>query len=133
MRRTLSIARPLGPTVSGARREVLLTNRPACKAAKPRYVNTGVSWQDGMAGLACVDLLGARVGKVSRRDNPKAEYLALLMSMETRTAVAGWLVFCTHSQTVAHLQAYRSGKLKELCSSCCSTKTVCCRLVDRAI
>lgn len=100
----------------GARREVILANRRARKAAKPGYVNIDASWKHGLAGLAYVGVLGTRIEMVSCRDNHEAEYLALLMALEDADrCLAGRLAFRTDSQTVVNLQSGTSGQFKELC------------------
>jgi ribonuclease HI len=107
----------MDPTVLAARREVILANRRARKAAKPGYINTDASCQGGVAGLAYVGVLGTRVEQVSCRDNHEAEYLALLMAMEdANRCLAGRLAFRTDSQTVANLQTGTSGQFKGLCT-----------------
>jgi ribonuclease HI len=117
LQETPSIVKPLDPAVLRARREVILANRRARKAAKPGYVNTDASCQDGIAGLAYVGVLGARVEQVSCRDNHEAEYLALLMAMEDADrCLTGRLVFRTDSQTVVNLQTGTSGQFKGLCT-----------------
>lgn len=100
-----------------ARREVILANRRARKAAKPGYINTDASWQGGMAGLAYVGVLGTRVEMVACRDNHEAEYLALLMAMEDADrCLVGQLAFRTDSQTVVNLQTGTSGQFRDLCA-----------------
>jgi ribonuclease HI len=107
----------MDPTVLAARREVILANRRARKAAKPGYINTDASYQGGMAGLAYVGVLGTRVEQVSCQDNHEAEYLALLMAMEDADrCLAGRLAFRTDSQTVVNLQTGTSRQFEEHCT-----------------
>ncbi|HEY5194309.1 MAG TPA: reverse transcriptase-like protein [Solirubrobacteraceae bacterium] len=101
--------RPLDTDVLAARREVVLANRRARKAAKPAYVNTDASWRAGLAGLAYVGALGTRIELVACADNHVGEYLALLMAMEDAEAcLAGRVAFRMDSQTVVNLQSGRS-------------------------
>ncbi len=102
---------PLEPRALSARREVVLANRRARKAAKPAYVNTDASWRDGRAGLAYEGALGIRTELVACRDNHEAEYLALLMAMgDAEMCLTGRIAFRTDSQTVAGLQRGSSGQ-----------------------
>jgi hypothetical protein len=66
---TNAALKPLKPEVLLARREVVLANRRARKAAKPAYVNTDASWRDGRAGLAYEGALGTRTELVACADN----------------------------------------------------------------
>jgi ribonuclease HI len=107
---------PLEAEVLAARREVILANRRARRAAKPAYINTDASWRDGLAGLAYVGALGIRVELVKCEDNHEAEYLALLMAMEDADrCLWGRIAFRTDSQTVANLQIGTAGQFEDLC------------------
>lgn len=98
-----------------ARRAVVLANRRARKAAKPAYVNTDASWQEGRAGLAYEGALGIRTELVACGDNHEGEYLALLMAMgDAERCLAGRIAFRTDSQTVAGLQSGSSGQYERL-------------------
>jgi ribonuclease HI len=109
------VVEPLEPEVLVARREVVLANRRARKAAKPAYVNTDASWQDGLAGLAYVGALGMRIELVACADNHEGEYLALLMAMEdAERCLAGRIAFRMDSQTVVNLQSGTSGQFEHL-------------------
>jgi ribonuclease HI len=109
------VVEPLEPQVLAARREVVHANRRARKAAKPAYVNTDASWQEGLAGLAYVGALGIRVELVACGDNHEAEYLALLMAMEDADrCLAGRIAFRMDSQTVFNLQSGTSGQFDHL-------------------
>lgn len=101
--------------VLAGRREVVLANRRARKAAKPAYVNTDACWRDGFAGLAYVGALGTRTEVVVCADNHAGEYLALLMAMEdAERCLGGKIAFRMDSQTVVNLQAGSNGQFEEL-------------------
>ena len=103
--------------VLAARREVVLANRRARKAAKPAYVNTDASWRDGLAGLAYVGALGTRTEVVACADNHAGEYLALLMAMgDAERCLGGKVAFRMDSQTVVNLQAGSKGQFEHLCA-----------------
>jgi hypothetical protein len=105
----------LESSVLVARREVVLANRRARKAAKPAYVNTDASWRNGLAGLAYVGALGTRTEVVECADNHVGEYLALLMAMEdAERCLVGKVAFRMDSQTVVNLQAGGSGQFEGL-------------------
>lgn len=111
----LVLVEPLDPDVLAARREVVLANRRARKAAKPAYVNTDASWRNGLAGLAYVGALGTRVELVVCGDDHEGEYLALLMAMgDAELCLAGRVAFRTDSQTVVNLQSGTSGQYEGL-------------------
>lgn len=103
---------PLSREVLLARREVILANRRARKAAKPAYVNTDASWRRGAAGLAYDSgALGQRIELVRCGDNHEAEYLALLMAMsDAENALTGHIAFRTDSVTVVNLRPGRDGQ-----------------------
>ncbi len=107
---------PLELGVLAVRREVVLANRRARKAAKPpAYVNTDASWWGGLAGLAYVGALGTRTEVVACADNHVGEYLALLMAMEdAERCLAGKIAFRMDSQTVVNLQAGSRGQFEFL-------------------
>jgi hypothetical protein len=102
---------PLALGVLSARREVVLENRRARKAAKPAYINTDASWRDGLAGLAYVGALGTRTEVVMCADNHAGEYLALLMAMQDAEHCLGGKIA---SQTVVNLQAGSKGQFEHL-------------------
>lgn len=98
-----------------ARREIVLANRRARKAAKPAYVNTDASWRAGLAGLAYVGALGVRTEVAACADNHAGEYLALLMAMQdAERCLTGKIAFRMDSQTVVNLQAGSNGQFEEL-------------------
>jgi hypothetical protein len=103
---------PLSREVLLARREVVLSNRRARKAAKPAYVNTDASWRKGVAGIAYDSgALGQRIELVRCSDNHEAEYLALLMAMsDAENALSGRIAFRTDSATVVNLRHGRGGQ-----------------------
>lgn len=106
---------PLDAKALSARRQVVLANRRARKAAKPAYVNTDASWREGLAGLAYEGALGVRTEVVECGDNHEAEYLALLMAMgDAERCLAGRIAFRTDSQTVAGLQNGAVGQYEHL-------------------
>ncbi len=106
---------PLDTKALSARRQVVLANRRARKAAKPAYVNTDASWRGGLAGLAYEGALGVRTELVECGDNHEAEYLALLMAMgDAERCLAGRIAFRTDSQTVAGLQSGTVGQYEHL-------------------
>jgi ribonuclease HI len=106
---------PLELGVLSARREVVLANRRARKAAKPAYVNTDASWRDGLAGLAYVGALGTRTEVVVYADNHAGEYLAHLMAMQdAERCLGGKIAFRMDSQTVVNLQAGSKGQFEHL-------------------
>jgi ribonuclease HI len=109
------VPKPMQASELSARRDVVLANRRARKAAKPAYVNTDASWRDGRAGLAYEGALGIRTELVECRDNHEAEYLALLMAMgDAERCLAGRIAFRTDSQTVAGLQRGSNGQYEPL-------------------
>jgi ribonuclease HI len=109
------IVKPFEPEGLAMRRQVVLANRRARKAAKPAYVNTDASWRDGRAGLAYEGALGVRTEVVVCGDNHEAEYLALLMAMgDAERCLAGRIAFRTDSQTVAGLQKGSAGQYEPL-------------------
>jgi ribonuclease HI len=103
---------PLSREVLLARREVILANRRARKAAKPAYVNTDASWRNGVAGLAYDSgALGQRIEMVHCQDNHEAEYLALLMAMsDADNALFGRIAFRTDSATVVNRKLGRDSQ-----------------------
>lgn len=106
---------PVDVNLLSARREVVLANRRARKAAKPAYVNTDAAWRGGLAGLAYEGALGIRTEVVACEDNHAAEYLALLMAMgDADRCLAGRVAFRTDSQTVAGLQDGSCGQYEHL-------------------
>jgi ribonuclease HI len=111
-----SAVEPLDAQELAVRREVVLANRRARKAAKPAYVNTDASWRGGVAGLAYEGALGKRVELVRCNDNHEAEYLALLMAMEDAERVlSGRVAFRLDSQTVVNLQLGTYRQFEDLC------------------
>jgi ribonuclease HI len=95
-----------------SRREVVLANRRARKAAKPAYINTDASWRKGIAGVAYDSgALGQRIELVRCKDNHEAEYLALLMAMnDAENALSGDIAFRTDSATVVNLRPGQDGQ-----------------------
>jgi hypothetical protein len=92
---------PLDADVLLARRSVILAKRRARKLAKPLYVNTAASWNDGIAGLAYFsEPLGNRTYLIECASPIEAEYHALLMAMEDadRSELPGVIHF-RHSST----------------------------------
>jgi hypothetical protein len=112
-----SVIEPVDPEVLAARRAVILAKRRARRLAKPAYVNSDASWQDGVAGLAYVSgSLGNRTALVACPGSSEAEYLALLMAMEDadRCDLPGLIDFRVDSTVVNHLAVGTSPDLVEL-------------------
>jgi ribonuclease HI len=110
-----TIVQALDPEVLAMRREVILANRRARKAAKPAYINIDAACRDGLAGLAYVGALGTRMELVPCEDNHAGEYLALLMAMEdAERCLAGRIAFRSDSQRVVNLKPGTDGQFEYL-------------------
>ena len=91
-----------------ARRSVILAKRRARRLAKPIYVNTAASCENGVAAISYVSpSLGNRVAIIACPGSTEAEYLALLMAMQDaeRCELPGKIEFRTDSLAVADLNA----------------------------